>query len=119
MSPSNNLPQSHTVLGIVKALNSTEKIWQRGFRVSADEGEENPGSEERRLGVPAFLRKVSPDWTAAGQEQWEQDGGEAGESVHRDNKLRNIYCTRSKCYFRVVALLSTVITEKQNLCSSS
>lgn len=58
--------------------------------VPADEGEEDPRSEERRLGVPALLRKISPGRNAAGQEQEEQGGGEAGEPVHCDNKLKII-----------------------------
>lgn len=55
--------------------------------VPADEGQKNPGSEERRLGAPALLRKISPSWTAAGEEQEEQSGGEeAGEPVHGASK---------------------------------
>lgn len=54
--------------------------------VPADEGEENPGGEERRLGVPALLGEISPSRTAGGQEQEEQGGGEAGEPEHRDCK---------------------------------
>lgn len=57
--------------------------------VSADQGQEDPGSEERRLRAPALLRKISPDRTAAGQEQEEQGGGKAG--AHCGNKLTNIY----------------------------
>ncbi len=61
------------------------------FGVSADEGEQDPGSEERRLGVPALLRKVSPGRTAAGQERQQQDGGRAGETVHcaKNNEILN------------------------------
>uniref|UniRef100_A0A4W6FQY6 Uncharacterized protein n=1 Tax=Lates calcarifer TaxID=8187 RepID=A0A4W6FQY6_LATCA len=61
---------------IVEALNGTEEIRQRVFGVSADEGEEDPGSEKRGLGAPALLRKISPGWTAAGQEQEEHNDGE-------------------------------------------
>lgn len=91
MNMSNNLPQSHTVLGIVEALNGTEEIRQRVLGVSADEGEEDPGSEERRLGAPALLRKISPGRNAAGQEQEERGGREASEAVHCGNKLSNKY----------------------------
>lgn len=56
------------------------------FGVSADEGDEHPRSEERRLRVPALLRKVSPRGTAAGQEPDEQRGAEAGEPVHCHKK---------------------------------
>lgn len=61
------------------------------FGVSADQGDEDSGSEKRRLGVPALLRKISADRAAAGQQQEEQRGGEAAEarSGHRDkNKSR-------------------------------
>lgn len=54
------------------------------LRVSANEGEEDPRSEERRLGAPALLREVSPSRTGAGEEQEEQGGGEAGEPGHGD-----------------------------------
>lgn len=82
----NNLPQSHAVFRIVEALNGTEEIRQRVLGVSADEGEENPRSEKRRLGAPALLRKISPGRTAAGLQQEEQGGGEAGGSVHGSEK---------------------------------
>lgn len=87
--PRINLPQSHTLLGIVEALDSTEEIRQRVLRVPADEREEDPRSEERGLGAPALLRKVCPSRSAAGQQQDKQGGGEAGERVHCGTKLRN------------------------------
>lgn len=94
------------------------------LRIPADEGEEDPWGEERRFGVPALLRKISPGRNAAGHEQEEQSGGEASMPVHSDNKLkiikkREIDIYVSGCYVRVVALLCGFITERQNLCSSS
>lgn len=53
------------------------------LRVSADEGEKDPRGEQRRLGVPALLRKIPPGRTAPGQEQEQQDSG----GGHSDNKL--------------------------------
>lgn len=55
--------------------------------VSADEGEQEPRSEQRRLGVPALLRKIPPGRTAPAQEQEEQDSGAVGVTVHSHNKL--------------------------------
>lgn len=56
--------------------------------VPADESEEDPWCEQRRLGVPALLRKIAPRRDAPRQEQEEHGGGEAVESVHRGNKLK-------------------------------
>lgn len=93
------------------------------LRIPADEGEEDPWGEERRFGVPALLRKISPGRNAAGHEQEEQSGGEASMPVHYDNKLKIIKKDKdmyiSGCDVRVVALLCGFITERQNLCSSS
>lgn len=55
--------------------------------VSADEGEQEPRSEQRRLGVPALLRKIPPARTAPGEEREEQDSGPVGVTVHSDNNL--------------------------------
>lgn len=55
--------------------------------VSADEGEQDPRSEQRRLGVPALLRKIPPRRTAPAEEQEEQGSGAAGVTAHSDNYL--------------------------------
>lgn len=60
------------------------------LRVPADEGEQDPGSEKRRLGAPALLGEISPGRSAAGQEQ-----EEAGEPVHRGNNLTIIKTTQT------------------------
>lgn len=59
------------------------------LRVSADEGEQDPRSEQRRLGVPALLRKIAPGWKAPGaEEQEQQDSGGVGDTVHSGYKSR-------------------------------
>lgn len=83
-----NLPYSHTVLWIVKTVDGAEEIRQRVLGVAANECKEDPRSEQRRLGVPALLREISPDRNAAGRQQEEQDNGEEGRPTHRDNKRR-------------------------------
>lgn len=83
-----NLPESHPLFRVVEALDSAQEIGQGVLRVSADERNENPGSEERRLGAPALLRKVSPGRSAAvGQEQEEQRGAEDPHFRHGAHKL--------------------------------
>lgn len=58
------------------------------LRVSADEGEQDPRSEQRRLGVPALLGKIPPGRNApGGEEQEEQDGGGVDVTVHSGNRL--------------------------------
>lgn len=122
--PSNNLPQCHTVLRVVEALNSTQEIRQWVLGVSANEGKKNPGCEEWRFGVPALLRKISPDRTAAGQEQEEQGVVEASEPGHRDSKLWNrimiIYkwTVARRGLQRNISWLSGVITDRESLCYS-
>lgn len=87
-----NLPYSHTLLGIVKTVDGAEEIRQRVLGVAANECEEDPRSEQRRLGVPALLREISPDRNAAGRQQEEQGNGEEGRPTHRDNKRKiNIF----------------------------
>lgn len=55
--------------------------------VSADEGEQEPRSEQRRLGAPALLRKIPPGRTAPGEEREEQESGPVGVTAHSHNKL--------------------------------
>lgn len=78
-------PHRHPLLGVVEPLDGAQEIRQRGLRVPADESEEDPRSQQRRLGVPAFLGEISPDWRAAGRQQQQQQGGpeEGGRLAHR------------------------------------
>lgn len=56
--------------------------------VAANKCEEDPWSEQRRLGVPALLGEICPDRSAAGRQQEEQGSGEEGRPVHRENHGR-------------------------------
>lgn len=58
------------------------------LRVAANEREEDPRSEQRRLGVPALLGEICPDWSAAGRQEQEQGSGEEGRPKHRDNPAK-------------------------------
>lgn len=79
-----NLPESHTVFRILESLYRSQKVRQRVFGVSTDEGKKYPRKKERRLGAPALLREVTPDRRAAGEEH---KGGEEGEPIHCDGSV--------------------------------
>lgn len=86
--PGVHLPQSHSLLGVVEALDGAEEVGQRVLGVPADECEEDAGREQRGLGAPALLREVRASGSAAaGQQQGEQGGGEAGESGHGGGQI--------------------------------
>lgn len=83
-----SLPHSHSLLGVIETLDCAEEIRQRVLRVAANEREEDPRSEQRRLGVPALLGEICPDWSAAGRQEQEQGSGEEGRPEHSDNQRR-------------------------------
>ena len=77
--------------------------------VSADEGEQDPWSEQRRLGVPVLLREIPPRREAAGQEQKEagepvHGGDQCGDCCETMKKCEEVQCRR--CLFTLRSLLS-------------
>lgn len=79
-------PKRNAVLRVIEALNSSEEQRQRVRRVAADQCDDDPRSEERRLGAPALLGEISP---ARGQQKkGQQDKQKRADRVHgRGEKL--------------------------------
>lgn len=75
-----NSPKRNAILRIIEALNSSEEQRQRVRRVAADQCDDDPRSEERRLGAPALLVEISP---ARGQQKkGQQDKQKRGDPEH-------------------------------------
>lgn len=73
-------PQRGAVLRVVEALDGSQEQRQRVRRVAADQRDDDPGSEERRLGAPALLGEIPP--TRARQENEQQGGQQRGDPGH-------------------------------------
>lgn len=55
----NDLPECKTVLRIIQALNVSQEMRQGMGRISADESNDDPRSQKRRLRTPALFGKVT------------------------------------------------------------
>lgn len=63
-------------------------------RVAAHQRDDDPGSEERRLGAPALLREVSP--TRARQENAQQGRQQRGDPEHGRGEKRCVVTRRTE-----------------------
>lgn len=86
-------PHSDAVLGVVKAVDGSEDMRERVLRVAAHQRKQHAWSHQRRLGVPAFLREITP---TQGENEQRRGGGEQqrapvhGETLHhRSNQNRH------------------------------